>query len=180
MMRAFDAAPPATTLPHASSIFTGAMLDDVRFMRAPGGLPLFPAGGSATCDDARAVPLSSAPSAAEAAAPPKSGASTAFHASTVAAMAVPWRAAAGVAFISSLPTYRRRFCPSVVFVYFAISWRHRHVVGRHEVAKGAAAQRRPAKQRSTLRYNYAAALRTCRLAICVCGFELFLSSDRRH
>jgi len=54
---------------------------------------------------------------------------------------------------------RRQFCPFSFFGYFlAISRRHGHVMGSHEVAQGATSQRRLAHQRSTLPYNYAAAI----------------------
>jgi len=71
--------------------------------------------------------------------------------------------------LSDGDTVRRRFCRSVDFGDFlAISWRHRRVVGRQEVAKGAPAQRRRAYQRSTLPYNYTTALRIRPLAIFSC------------
>jgi len=63
---------------------------------------------------------------------------------------------------------RHRFCTSVVSGYFlALSRQHRHVMGRHEVAKWATAQQRRAHLRRTLPYNYAAALRICLLAILI-------------
>ena len=49
--------------------------------------------------------------------------------------------------------------------FLAISRRHRHVVGNHEVARRATSRRRRAHQRSTLPYNYAAALCIRLLAI---------------
>jgi len=62
--------------------------------------------------------------------------------------------------------HRRRFCPSAFSgCFWAISRRHRHVVGRHEDAQGANSHRRRAHRKSTLTYNYAAALRICLLAI---------------
>jgi len=64
--------------------------------------------------------------------------------------------------------HRRRFCPSAFLGYFlVISRRRRHVAGRHEVAQVPTSQRRRAHQRSTLPYNYAAALRICQLDKCV-------------
>jgi len=67
------------------------------------------------------------------------------------------------------------------FCYFlAISRRHRHVEGSHEVAQGSTYQRRRAHQRRTLPYNSAAALRICLLAILFGWFEFCLSSDGRQ
>ena len=44
-------------------------------------------------------------------------------------------------------SHRRRFCPFAFFVYIlAISRRHRHVVGNHEVARGATSHGRRAHQ----------------------------------
>ena len=43
MMTSFEAALRASSIPHTSSVFTRAFLDDARYMRAPGGIPLLPA-----------------------------------------------------------------------------------------------------------------------------------------
>jgi len=84
-------------------------------------------------------------------------------------------------YIDSSVRHRRRFCLFAFFGYFlAISRRHRHVVGSHEVAQRSTSQRRRAHQRSTLPYNNAVALRICLLSILFGWFEFCLSSDGRQ